>query len=281
MIIVAQSSIDQETELALKSLITSCEAFDGCEPSLQVVLSLNCHPEMNAWLLAYENEHLVAILTVFQPAPHEAEVSGCVHPEFRGRGIFKALVKEALAEIKRFGDPRILWMLNRQSTDGVAYIKHKQFALHQTEYTMKYDPLSPVLKSDVLISWRRAVAEDIPSVAVIQASAFQEKQDDAIGITTRFMADETRENYIGFFNDQPFASVSVYIKDNVANINALAVHQAYQGKGLGRVFISRLIEHYVALGYEITLEVNSENDRAFQLYKKIGFQIIEAIDYYV
>jgi len=280
MRIVKHTTLTEDTQIALKQLIESCEVSDGCEPALQMVHSLNCHAEMKSWILAYEKERLIGVLPIFQPMPHEAELAGCVHPDFRERGIFKALSEAAIQEINLYGNPKILWMVNRQSQKGLGFLKHMGFILYQTEYTMKYAHQMNKELEDLKVMWRRAVHEDIAEISIIQASAFSEKKDDALAITTRFIEDETRENYIGYYENHPVASVSVFVSGTTANINAFAVHAAYQGKGLGKAFVSQLIQQYEKLGFEITLEVHSENDRAFSLYKHVGFQITEAIDYY-
>lgn len=280
MRIVRELCLKEETQVALKQLIGRCEVYDGCEPSLQMVHTLNCHVEMKSWILAYKKDELIGVLPIFQPMPHEAELAGCVHPDFRGRGVFKMLALEAMDELKKLGDPKILWMVNRKSLSGVAVLKHLDLALYQTEYTMKYVAREQVNQIESKVVWRRAVPDDIPEVAVIQASAFKDKREDALGITTRFFEDVTRENFIGYYENNPVASVSVFVADKTANINALAVLAEQQGKGIGKAFVSQLIAHYERLGFEMTLEVHSENQRAFQLYKDMGFQVIEAIDYY-
>jgi len=54
----------------------------------------------------------------------------------------------------------------------------------------------------------------------------------------------------------------------------IAVHDAFQGRGIGRSFMQALLEiadDYLGL-IRVELEVNADNTRAIHLYKSLGFQ---------
>ncbi len=271
--------IEGET-LFIKKLMEVCEIADGSTPSIQMIHTLNCHPAMKSWIRAFNQDRLVGVLSIFQPQEHEVEISGCVDPEYRGKGIFKALVEQALSEISTYGTPNILWMVNHSFAPSVAIMQRKGLALKQTEYTMRYFGDPKTLKSSHAIALRRADISDCVVLAAIQASAFSEKKDEALALAQRLLEDVTRENFLGLYEGKPLSAVSVFVEDSTANINALAVLPDHQGKGIGRAFMVSLIEYYADLGYELTLEVNSINARAFELYKHLGFQVLEAVDYY-
>lgn len=58
-----------------------------------------------------------------------------------------------------------------------------------------------------------------------------------------------------------------------AHITILAVHPAYQGKGLGTLLLTALLEDAVGRNLaRATLEVNVNNRTAISLYKKFGFK---------
>ncbi len=62
---------------------------------------------------------------------------------------------------------------------------------------------------------------------------------------------------------------------NEAQINNVAIHPDYQGKGYGELAMRYVVEHLRESGAElVTLEVRTSNRPAIALYRKLGFQII-------
>lgn len=58
-----------------------------------------------------------------------------------------------------------------------------------------------------------------------------------------------------------------------AHINILAIHPQYQGRGLGKFLLNKLLDEAKTLGLErATLEVRASNHIALTMYEKFGFQ---------
>lgn len=84
--------------------------------------------------------------------------------------------------------------------------------------------------------------------------------------------------YIGFFNGElvGYAGLSTVPASFSSDIQTIAVRPSQQSKGLGRDLMNRLIAKAKALGSEqVFLEVRSDNDKAIQLYKSLGFDQID------
>lgn len=61
---------------------------------------------------------------------------------------------------------------------------------------------------------------------------------------------------------------------NEAHITLLAIHPDYRRKGLGELLLLTLLKDAIAKKLEwATLEVNTNNSGAINLYKKFGFQV--------
>jgi len=59
-----------------------------------------------------------------------------------------------------------------------------------------------------------------------------------------------------------------------AHLAQLAVAPDYQGRGLGRRILSRVMERLAEMGYEgLSLMVSRENHRALDLYRSMGFEL--------
>ena len=67
------------------------------------------------------------------------------------------------------------------------------------------------------------------------------------------------------------------------HITNFAIHPEYQRRGYGEAFLRSLIDFAHERGYgKIILQVRISNKRAFLLYQKLGFEVIERIpEYYI
>jgi len=75
-------------------------------------------------------------------------------------------------------------------------------------------------------------------------------------------------------------SISRIEQEGYGHILALAIARPYQGKGLGKKLLYHTLEllfHYTDL---IRLEVRTTNQRAVNLYKKFGFEIVQTLHKY-
>jgi ribosomal protein S18 acetylase RimI-like enzyme len=62
-----------------------------------------------------------------------------------------------------------------------------------------------------------------------------------------------------------------------AHLAQLAVAPDYQGRGLGRRILSRVIERLSDMGYDgLSLMVSRDNHRALELYRSMGFELVTA-----
>ncbi|MGU3374779.1 GNAT family N-acetyltransferase [Chryseobacterium sp. M5A1_1a] len=84
----------------------------------------------------------------------------------------------------------------------------------------------------------------------------------------------------GAFAEQELIGICAFVRDenNMGNIYQMYVREGFQGKNIGFGLIQAIINEANSRfkGIEIVLEVTPKNDRAYHLYKKMGFQ--EVID---
>ena len=77
---------------------------------------------------------------------------------------------------------------------------------------------------------------------------------------------------IAYFNDKPCGIVTLKFKDSVKLfLHIVAVLKRYQGKNVGRMMLSKIIERY-AKNHDIYVETQSVNIPAQICYQKAGFK---------
>lgn len=89
--------------------------------------------------------------------------------------------------------------------------------------------------------------------------------------------DQTPERFVfGAFADQKLIGICTFVKDenNTGNIYQMYVKKEFQGKNIGQGLIEAVIHEACKKfnGIAIILEVTPGNNKAYNLYRKIGFQ---------
>ncbi|HYK76794.1 MAG TPA: GNAT family N-acetyltransferase, partial [Daejeonella sp.] len=88
---------------------------------------------------------------------------------------------------------------------------------------------------------------------------------------------QTLERFVfGAFNDDELVGICAFVKDenNTGNIYQMYVKENYQGKNIGFGLIQGIIDetNNSFNDIEIFLEVTNNNLKAYNLYKKFGFE---------
>lgn len=264
----------------LNELLEICHEMDKVPVVIQIDKTLNHHQRMNSWFMAYSGETLIGVLSLFGPLRTEAEFTGCVRPEYRKRGVVNSLVDAALKEAGFFGIERILFALDRKSESGQAMMRKKGYLLVQTEYSMVFPKQSMVKKIDSRLRIMRTGIAELDDMAQISASAFDEPLDVTKTMLMNGLKSKERETYAACFEEHMIGVISLMIQDQTAMMNGLAINPLEQGKGYGADFLTQILLMVAERELTASLDVNSENKTAYNLYKRLGFQETEVQDYY-
>ncbi len=89
-------------------------------------------------------------------------------------------------------------------------------------------------------------------------------------------SDDTRRRLIIEYRETSIGEMSFYVYEGKkVEIGIKICNSDFQGKGLGRVILSMLIEKLFSMGYElIFLDTNLKNTRAQHVYELLGFKKI-------
>ncbi len=92
------------------------------------------------------------------------------------------------------------------------------------------------------------------------------------------LTSEFKASLVGFIDDQIVASLSLNGHDQTRLRHVMhlgmSVKQIHWGKGIGTALLEAAFEYAESKGVtKLNLEVRTDNERAFHLYKKMGFEV--------
>jgi len=283
----------EDAEFAI--LMGLCETADKASTCLGFDAYLNYDKSMPSYVLAREEGprgRLVGAATLFAPLREEAELSACVLPEFRRRGVYRGLLSEVRGILSGRGVRRLLYVLDRASASGSSMLAGRGLPLHHSEYSMRFrPPEAQAGKRGSLpaIELRRAAFSDMDALVAMGASGFGDLPEEARRFIAAHLESPDREQYIALSGAgdpaaaAPVAMVSLgRASGGETSINGLCVAPGRRGEGFGRAVMAALLDLLLARGEgPIVLDVDSENEVAHRLYLSLGFRETQAVDYYL
>ncbi|MFA4647725.1 ribosomal protein S18-alanine N-acetyltransferase [Pyrococcus kukulkanii] len=128
-----------------------------------------------------------------------------------------------------------------------------------------------------LVTIRKARLFDIPYIMEIERLSFREKYPRGLFLT--FMEANPETFLVAEYNAKVIGYVMEYLKpDMEGHIMSIAVHPDYRGNGIGKALMVAVIDRLFKRGARwIGLEVRVSNERAINLYRKLGFKIVKRI----
>jgi Acetyltransferases len=262
-----------------------CNEYDNLLGSMFLDPSLNFNQKIKTVFLLYEHHQLISMLSMFIPTKLEAEITGYTSPQYRGKGYFKALLAKAVEELRKFHIPELLFVCERQSNIGKKVIKALQAKYEHTEYFMRLDLAGSesghvsALRDRLVL--RQARADDLEKVIETSIKTFDEPYEDAKSRIENCFKSGTKEQYLAVLNGERVGLGSTNQEDEVGSIYGFGIVPEHRGKGYGEELLHLIVNRLRQGGKtEITLDVNSENEQALNLYHKFGFEIEVGYEYY-
>lgn len=269
----------------VRALASSCEARDGYSMEARLDFgTLETRPEDSVSdVLWYGNSQLVGFAGLNSYGdPSEVEASILIHPDFRRRGMGRAMVHAVVSACQKHGVRRLLLVVPQESREGAAFARSMGTRHSHSEYTMDLNatriPLFETMPGPVEL--RLAGAEDVPVMAAIVASAFAEPVQEEQEALARLMSDPSRTTYLATRDGQPVGVIQSAVSDGRAFIVHFAVRPEMQGQGIGRQMLMAIVRGLLNSGSQwITIEVETDNRNALALYQRCGFTTVNATDY--
>ncbi|MET0425841.1 MAG: GNAT family N-acetyltransferase [Actinoplanes sp.] len=224
-------------------------------------------------VLWWDGDRLTGFLGVYSHGAPNLELAGMVDPAARGRGIGAALLDAGVELSRKRPHSSILLVVPRSSAAGRALAQRRGGRLDHSEHALTLVGEPAAVPADPRLSIRAAVESDRPAVRELMRLGFGwEPPEDALRDPNTLVVELAGE-LVG--------TVRLIREDGGAGVYGFVVHPGHQGRGIGRDVLHRLCVTARAEGATaVHLEVETENDRALNLYTGLGFQPVITEDYY-
>lgn len=261
----------------IQKLQRECEAHDHIQLKLNWEMLRN-RQNNQLDFLTYENEELIAFLGIYAFGS-TAEVCGMVKPSERRKGHFNQLFKQAMKIAKENQYKKILLNVPAESKAGKEFLMHHgavhAFSEHQMEWRER------LLEEVEGFTLRQAGLDDIDMRVRLDVEAFGIAEEDAIAMETRINGDEDTDMLMIDVDNQAIGKIRVKREDGQAWIYGFSILPEFQGKGIGRKVLRKVVKDQHALEHSVHLEVETKNAHALKLYESVGFKVVHAQDYYI
>lgn len=280
MTIEQTNRLTEEQSKEIRELERICTEADGADSRISLDNGINFVKDMDCFFLLYEGGSLRGLISVFAPMQDVAEISSCVHPEYRRQGYFRSLLAAACASLMGHGYERLLLVHEASTPVGKAIAQKWGLEIEHSEYLLHYKGGIPASQDD-RITVRLAQESDIPQMAQLSSDTFGEKLNEARNLIESAFKDENRHNFVVLMDGDMVGIGGVNTGDPELYIFGLGISPQHQNKGIGRVMLQKIIaELQKSYDRGIVLEVDSENARASHLYTTSGFEVRTQYDYY-
>lgn len=277
MKILELQNLNEEYIKDIKKLEKTCKEYDGMSGDAFLSNELNFNKDIKCYFLLCEGETLISFIYMFMPTPKEAEISACTLPEHRYKGYFKTLLQKAMDELKKFNVNEILFVHEPASKEAKIVLDKLKAKYHFTEYLLFYQGGMPE-ESLQLVT---VTKNDMDHVIDLNIDIFNDSLSVSKSMVREAINSAKITPYMVMLDGEIMGVCNVNFESEDVSIFGLGILPKYQGLGYGKKMLNSLIEKLLSTGHKsITLEVNSQNSRAYNLYTKNGFKIKTQFDYY-
>jgi ribosomal protein S18 acetylase RimI-like enzyme len=261
----------------IRLLQKRCEDAEGFQLKLNWDMLRSRQENVQNDFLHYENEKLIGFIGLYGFG-NKVELCGMVDPEFRRKGIFSQLFSSALAEMAPRKYRQVLLNAPASSVSAKGFLQTIPNEYSITEYQMKWNG-SQI--GDVKgVGLRPSTTNDVNLEVRLDVECFGFMEDEAKEYNNQIKKEGTNKFYTIEAEDVAVGKVRLDHTNGEAWIYGFAVLPSYQGKGIGRKALTKIISQEHQAGFSIFLEVEAKNAHALGLYESCGFRTYHAQDYY-
>lgn len=274
-------------EAEMRKLLEICNNYEN----LHIRFSqrdVRTHPD-NALpdFLYYEQGQLVGCLVLDSFGSKEKEVPGMVHPNYRRKGIFSALLAAAKKECAAHGVQHLVFVVEHDSPSGQAFVASVGAQYDFSEYEMVLATFHDRMAFDERLNYRKANDSDLDLLVSIMMDSFGDPEESVRPRVAWLLRDPHCRLYVATFGEaslgckEPVGCLRLEESNDAISIYGFGVRPDYRGRGYGRQMLEETIRAVRPHSQkQITLEVDTNNNNAFGLYRSVGFTVRTTYDYY-
>lgn len=278
--------LDKEQKMEVKLLVNTCLREDGLSRELYLEDDINFYENFNSFLLLYDQQQLVSVLTIFLMNEREVEISGYTLPSKRRKGFFTMLLDVAEDELLDLDIDFIQFVMEPSSTSGKMAAIALGASYIKSEYLLNlklkdFEKKNNEFLTDLNFRVCPLLAKDILQAANIHSEIFYTELVESEELIQNVWNSDCMECYCAKIDDELIGICNVnYGKEN-ASIFGYGILPVYQGNGYGMGLINYVLRQLIKEKMkEVNLQVNSNSKKAMKIYNTIGFQVITQYDYY-
>ncbi|HEX6289632.1 MAG TPA: GNAT family N-acetyltransferase [Herpetosiphonaceae bacterium] len=283
--VIGVAALSADERAAAEHLLAVCRRYDGSDFPLSLEAAEagpmpGVAPPLDQFL-AYEHGTLIGLMRVERSA--EPELYGVVHPDYRRRGVGRALLDAARSECRRHGAALLLLVCDEMLESGKAFAAAVGAAFRYAEYRMLLDPaaIDRSQPRHANLRLQPATDADAETLSRIQAAAFGDAEDEVRTQVSHGLTLANRQYYLGLLDGQPIGSLRLGRYCDEADVTAFGVLPQHQGRGYGRHMLLEALDILLAERWpQIAIDVVTENRNALKLYQSCGFREATTYGYY-
>ncbi|CAM4415820.1 MAG: Mycothiol acetyltransferase [Legionella sp.] len=263
----------------LERLKNISKAVDGSVPNVYMHLLIQ-RRTLPTIALYYENEQLLGFVSVYFFYEDAVEIALLVHPEARRNGIAKQLLRHILPIVQEHNYAKVIFSCPAHINER--WLPTQGFLYRHSEYYMERHNLSPLLDRKKQLVFRTATIDDIPQLCLLDEACFYKTHAE---LEPRFQQILSERNYqiiLAFEHNQLIGKAHLRWQEHGATLSDIAVFPEKQGHGLGTALITHCINYALSEGKpDLNLDVETHNQKALNLYTRLGFLTQNACDYWM
>ncbi len=240
---------------------------------------LEQHRPFASSLLYYQGQQLEGFASLFFFYDAACELSVLVGPEFRRRGLAKQMV-EALLPLMHNQHLGSVIVTSPAKTFS-PLLKQKHFRYLHSEFLMERHAGHPVLLSQTQSRFRMAHMADAEAILEINRRCFPGQEDHLQFRLDSLLSDHNYDIMLLLREGRVLGKAHMRYHEQTATFSDIGILPEFQGKGLGTELLAHGINHCLKQGVKrMNLDVETENTNALNIYTRLGFEVVNACDYW-
>lgn len=284
MDIVKKTELTDSDITMIKELVSYNNMITHKKYNISTEDTLNFSKELNCHHLAFKDRKLVGYANIFAPSKEAFEIQTVVLKDYERIRINTHLLDSVREEAHHFGVDTLLLVCHDQFESGLNYAKKIGAMLDHSEYVMKLvrDEIreESILQHDD-IKFEVVNTETLKNYCEVANNIYESTIDNLEEKFAGLITEDKRKFYTLSYDGNQVGIGGISLENDKNFLYGFGILKEYRGKGLSKILLENIIATtQKSNNYGIYLEVDSTNEIAFNLYKKLGFKVVQRIDYF-